>query len=80
MVAGLVPEVRADGEDGAAETVDPIVVCDEAVAWRQKSGALISGEFALGSTDAHATVHPISLLKLKWCAGPVSKNMLPGML
>lgn len=42
MIAGLVPEVGADGEDGAAETVGPIVVCDEAVAWGQESGALVS--------------------------------------
>ena len=42
MVAGLVRKVGADGEDGAAETVRPIFVHDEAVAWRQKSGALMS--------------------------------------
>ena len=42
MIAGLVPEVGADGENGTAEATCPILVCDEAVAWRQKPGALIS--------------------------------------
>ena len=41
-IAGLVPEVGADGKDGAAEATCPFLVRDEAVAWRQKSGALIS--------------------------------------
>ena len=51
MVAGLVPEVGADGEDGAAETIGTILVRDEAVAWRQLWGALGWREFSLGSTE-----------------------------
>ena len=35
MIAGLVPEVVADGKDGSAEATRPILVRDEAVAWRQ---------------------------------------------
>ena len=42
MIAGLVPEVGAAGEDGRAEATRPILVRDEAVARRQKLGALIS--------------------------------------
>ena len=42
MIAGLVPEVGADGEDGSAEATRPILVRDEAVAQRQNSGALVS--------------------------------------
>ena len=42
MIAGLIPEVGADGKDGTAEAACPILVRDEGVAWRQKSGALIS--------------------------------------
>ena len=42
MIADLGPEVGADGKDGSAEATHPILVRDEAVAWRQKSGALIS--------------------------------------
>ena len=42
MIAGLVPQVGADAKDGSAEATRPILVRDEAVAWRQKSGALIS--------------------------------------
>ena len=34
MVAGLVPEVGAYGEDGAPATNGPILVRDKAVAWR----------------------------------------------
>ena len=34
-IAGLVPEVVADGKDGSAEATRPILVRDEAVAWRQ---------------------------------------------
>ena len=33
-----IPEVGADGKDGAAEATCPILVRDEAVAWRQKIG------------------------------------------
>ena len=36
------PEVGADGENIAAETIGTFLVRDKAVAWRQKSGALIS--------------------------------------
>ena len=42
MIAGLVPEVGADGKDGSAEATRPVLVRDEAVPWRQNSGALIS--------------------------------------
>ena len=42
MIAGLVPEVGADRKDVSAEATRTILVRDEAVAWRQKSGALIS--------------------------------------
>lgn len=61
MVAGLVPEAGADGEDGTAETIGPILVRDKAVAWRRNSGALISCDFSLGSTDAHEAVQPSCL-------------------
>ena len=42
MIAGLAPEVGADGKDGSAEATRPVLVRDEAVPWRQNSGALIS--------------------------------------
>ena len=42
MIAGLAPEVGADGKDGSVEATRLILVRDEAVAWGQKSGALIS--------------------------------------
>ena len=42
MNAGLIPKVGADGKDGTAETTCPILVRDEAVAWRQESRTLIS--------------------------------------
>ena len=42
MNAGLIPEVGADGKDGSVEATRLILVRDEAVAWGQKSGALIS--------------------------------------
>ena len=80
MVEGLVPEVDADGEDGAAETIGPILVRDKAESWREKTGALISREFSLTSTDALATVQPICQLELKWCACPATKNVLPEAL
>ena len=35
MIAGLVPEVGADGKDGRAEATRPILVRDKALAWRQ---------------------------------------------
>ena len=35
MIAGLVPEVGVDGKDGSAEVTRPVLVRDEAVAWRQ---------------------------------------------
>ena len=41
-ISSLVPEVGADGKDGAAEATCPVLVRDETVAWRQKPGALIS--------------------------------------
>ena len=34
----------------------------------------------MGSTDAHATVQPICLLELKWCAGPVLEDVLSEVL
>ena len=34
----------------------------------------------MGSTDAYATVQPIRLLELKWCAGPVPEDVLSEML
>ena len=42
MIASLVPEVGDDGEDGSAEATRPILVRDEAVVRRKKSGALVS--------------------------------------
>ena len=42
MIAGLVPEAVADGKDGSADAMCPILVRDEAVASRQKSGDLVS--------------------------------------
>ena len=42
MIAGLVPEVGADGQDGSVEATRPFLVRDEAVARRQKTGALVS--------------------------------------
>ena len=54
------PEVGADGENIAAETIGTFLVRDKAVAWRQKSGALISCAFSLGITNAH-TAGPIGL-------------------
>ena len=41
-ISSLVPEVGADGKDGAAEATCPVLMRDEAVAWRQKPDALIS--------------------------------------
>ena len=41
-ISSLVPELGADGKDGAAEVTCPVLVGDEAVAWRQQSDALIS--------------------------------------
>ena len=35
MIAGLVPDVGADGGDGSAEATRPFLVLDEAVARRQ---------------------------------------------
>ena len=35
LIAGLVPDVGADGKDSSAEASRPIVVRDETVAWRQ---------------------------------------------
>ena len=42
MIAGLVPKLGVDGKDGSAEATRPILARDEAVAWIQKSVALIS--------------------------------------
>ena len=42
VVVGLLPKVGADWEDDIAEAACPMFVRDEAAAWRQKSGDLIS--------------------------------------
>ena len=32
------------------------------------------------STNAHASIKPICLLMLQWCAGPIVEDVLPGVL
>ena len=38
MIAGIAPEVGANEKDGTAKSTCPILVRDEALAWRQKNG------------------------------------------
>ena len=64
MILTLVPEVSADGQNGATEAASPSLKSDVAVSRRQKTGALVAGELALSRTYAHTAVHPISLSKL----------------
>ena len=65
MILTLVPEVGADRQDGATESVGPSLVINIAVSGRQETGALVSSELALSGTHAHTAVYPVRLSKLQ---------------
>ena len=72
----LVPEVGADGQDGATESAGPRLVVDVAVSGRQETGTLVADELALSVSRAHTAVHPVRLSKLQRRAGPVFEDVL----
>ena len=76
MILTLVPEVGANGQDGAPESAGPRLVIDVAVSRRQETGGLVTGELALSGTHAHTAVHPVRLPKLQGHAGPVFEDAL----
>ena len=79
MILTLVPEVGAEGQDGAPESAGPPLVIDVTVSRRQETGALVTGEFALSDTHTHTAAHPVRLPKLQRRFGPVFEDVLASM-
>ena len=60
----LVPEVGADGQDGATESAGPRLVIEVAVPRRRETD--VSSRASLSGTHAHTAVHPVRLSNLQW--------------
>ena len=70
-VARFVPYVRSRGKDSGAEVVEPEAAVDQGVAGGEKYLSLGSGQFAVGSADAHMAVEAVRLVVLCRLSSPV---------
>ena len=72
MSLTLVPKVSAARQGGAAEPASPRSLVDVAVSRRQKTGALVAGEFASSGTHAHTAVRPVRCAEVAEARRPSS--------